>query len=85
MKKKESNFLYRAVELRDCYTGEVYTIIMLSNKHSVKDFQKEIYRAKEQVQDQIDRYGDDWTYISDAISNDFDWYELSTDDKYLEY
>lgn len=76
---------YRAVELRDCYTNEVYTIIMLNNKHSVKDFQDEINRAREERQEDINKYGDDWTYISESISKNFDWYELESDDDYLEY
>ena len=78
---------YRGVELRDCWSGEVYTTIMLNYKHSVKEFQDEINRIREEKSDEINKYGDDWTIISENIDESFDWYELDidTDDEYLEY
>lgn len=78
---------YRQVELRDCYDNKNYTYIMLNYKHSVKEFQDEINRIKEEKQDEINKYGDDWTIISQNISENFDWFELDidTDDDYLEF
>ena len=78
---------YREVELRDCWSGEVFTTIMLNYKHSVKEFQDEINRIKEEKSEEINKYGDDWTIISENIDKSFDWYELDidTDDDYLEY
>ena len=78
---------YRSVELRDCWNGEVYTRIMLNYKHSVKEFQDEINRIREEKSEEINKYGDDWSIISENISEDFDWYELDidTDDDYLEF
>lgn len=78
---------YRQVELRDCYDDKNYTYIMLNYKHSVKEFQDEINRIKEEKQDEINKYGDDWSIISENISDKFDWFELDidTDDDYLEF
>lgn len=76
---------YRAVELKDCYNGETYTIIMLNKKHSVSSFQEEINRARQERIEDINKYGDDWAYISEAINNDFDWFELEFDDEFVEY
>ena len=44
---------YRSVELRDCWNGEVYTRIMLNYKHSVKEFQDEINRIREEKSEEI--------------------------------
>lgn len=78
---------YRQVELRDCYNNEVYKYIMLNYKHSVKEFQDEINRIKLEKQEEINKYGDDWSIISENISDKFDWFELDidTDDDYLEF
>lgn len=78
---------YRQVELRDCYNNEVYIYIMLNYKHSVKEFQDEINRIKLEKQEEINKYGDDWSIISENISDKFDWFELDieTDDDYLEF
>lgn len=77
---------YRAVELRDSYDGEVYLTLMLNNKHTIEEVQKAINRAKEKRQEDINKYGDDWTYISEELEKDgIDWYELYTEDDYLEY
>lgn len=78
---------YRLVELRDCWDNTLYKYIMLNYKHSVKDFQNEINRIKKEKQEEINKYGDDWSIISANISDEFDWFELDidTDDDYLEY
>lgn len=78
---------YRQVELRDWYNNEVYTYIMLNYKHSVKEFQDEINRIREEKSEEINKYGDDWSIISENISDKFDWFELDidTDDDYLEF
>ena len=41
----------------------------------------------EEKQDEINKYGDDWSIISENISDKFDWFELDidTDDDYLEF
>lgn len=75
---------YRVIEVRDCYSENVITTICLSYKHNVKDFQEEILKAKERVIEDIRKYGDDWSYISQNISDDFDWFELDFDGDYVE-
>lgn len=78
---------YRLVELRDWCDEKVDKYIMLNYRHSVKDFQNEINRVREEKSEEINKYGDDWTIISQNINENFDWYELDidTDDEYLEY
>lgn len=76
---------YRAVEIKDCYDNtNILAVICLNYKHSVKDFQKELYRAREQVREEIEKYGDDWSYISQVIDEKFDWYEITFDNEYVE-
>ena len=78
---------YRAVELRDSWDEDIiYQIIMLNKKHSIKDMQEAINRAKETRQEDINKYGDDWTWITQELEKEgFDWYELDYEDDYLVY
>lgn len=77
---------YTIYTLRDCNENEnIYGVIMLHNSHTADDFQKEINRIKEEFEDEIHQYGDDWQIISREISDDFDWLELRTSEEYLEY
>ena len=56
-----------------------YGIIMLHNKHSVKDLQDEINRIKREKYEEIMEYGNDLEVIKENISNEFNWFELDTD------
>ena len=74
---------YRAVELRDASSGEVYRIIMLNNKHSVADFQNAMNEAYDRNREQIMEYGDDVETVLEDIDPSFDWFELNYDEDYL--
>ncbi len=77
---------YTVYELRDCNDSDVvYGAIALNNKHTVRDFQNEINRVKNEFEDEIAQYGDDWSIIQENIDNKFDWFELGLNDGYLEY
>ena len=78
---------YRIVLLKDIYSGEDLGAIYLNNKHTTDDFQNAINRAKETRADDIAKYGDDWSYISDElIKEDFDFIEVDfNSDEYVEY
>lgn len=67
---------FRAVLLKDFYTDEIGKIILLNNKHSIKDFEEEINRVKNKYINEINEYGDDLTIILSNISKDFEWYSL---------
>ena len=75
---------YYLVELRDSCDGERLGLILLNNKHSIGDFQDAIDRAKEKHEQDIEDYGDDWSFISEEL-NDFDYYEIGNGDYYVEY
>ena len=71
---------YRAVRIKDCEDCNVnYGIIILNNKHSVKDLQDEINRIKREKYEEIMEYGNDLEVIKENISNKFNWFELDTD------
>ena len=71
---------YRAVKINDCEDNNVdYGVIMLYNKHSVKDLQDEINRIKREKYEEIMEYGNDLEVIKENISNEFNWFELDTD------
>ena len=71
---------YRAVRISDCEDSNVdYGVIMLHNKHSVKDLQDEINRIKREKYEEIMEYGNDLEVIKENISNEFNWFELDTD------
>lgn len=77
---------YTIYTLRDCNNSNLlYGAIMLHNKHTIEDFQKEINRIKEKKAEEIYTYGDDWDIISSNIDERFDWIELSISDDYLVY
>lgn len=77
---ENSNYInlndYQLVFLRD-----TNMVILLNTKHTVEEFQEEVNRAKEKAQDDIKKYGDDWYFISQNISKDFDYIELHTDNE----
>lgn len=77
---ENSNYInlndYQLVFLRD-----TNMVILLNKKHTVEEFQEEVNRAKEKAQDDIKKYGDDWYFISQNISKDFDYIELYTDNE----
>ncbi len=71
---------YKVILKKDCYSDTTYGIILLNKKHTVEEFQEEINKAKEQAQNEINKYGDDWYFITKYISKDFDYIELGIDE-----
>ena len=68
---------YTLIALRDCYNVDtIYGVVYLNNKHSIQDFQNAINKAKEKRADEIYEYGDDWSFISEELT-DFDYIEVS--------
>lgn len=66
---------YRLVALRDsCDYDNVLGAVYLNNKHSLKDFQNAIYKAKKKRADEIYEFGEDWAIISEELE-DFDYIE----------
>ena len=85
LEELESN--YTLIALRDSYDNDnVLGVVYLNNKHSIQDFQNAIYKAKEKRADDIYTYGDDWTYISEELT-DFDYIEVGCYEceDYVEY
>ena len=85
LEELESN--YTLIALRDSYDNDnVLGVVYLNNKHSIQDFQNAIYKAKEKRADEIYEYGDDWTYISEELT-DFDYIEVGCYEceDYVEY
>ena len=71
---------YRAIRIKDCEDNNVdYGIIMLNNKHSVKDFQQAINKVKNRYYDEGNL---EWQ-INDILMEKelakFDWFELPSD------
>ena len=71
---------YRAIRIKDCEDNNVdYGIIMLNNKHSVKDFQQAINKVKNRY---FDEGNLEWQ-INDILMEkeleQFDWFELPSD------
>ena len=85
LEELESN--YTLIALRDSYDNDnILGVVYLNNKHSIQDFQNAIYKAKEKRADEIYEYGDDWTYISEELT-DFDYIEVGCYEceDYVEY
>ena len=71
---------YRAVKINDCGDCNVnYGIIMLNNKHSVKDFQQAISKIKNRYYNEgnLEWQVDD--ILADKELEQFDWFELPSD------
>lgn len=67
---------YTLIALRDSYDKDnILGVVYLNNKHSIQDFQNAIYKAKEKRADEIYEYGDDWSFISEELT-DFDYIEV---------
>lgn len=67
---------YTLIALRDSYDNDnILGVVYLNNKHSIQDFQNAIYKAKEKRADEIYEYGDDWSFISEELT-DFDYIEV---------
>lgn len=78
---------YTLVSLVDCWDRDnVLGAIYLNKKHSIQDFQNAIYDAKEKREEDINKYGDDWSYISEELG-DFDYFEVDSYDteNWVEY
>ena len=77
---------YRAVRINDCGDENVsYGVIMLNNKHTIKEFQQAINEVKNKYFDEgeLDWQVDD--ILADERLNEFDWFELPSDcDDYVE-
>lgn len=77
---------YRAVKICDCCDENVdYGVIMLNNKHTIKEFQEVVYKIK-------NRYTYNGNYdwqVDDILSESdldiFDWFTIPSDcDDYIE-
>lgn len=71
---------YRAVRIKDCEDNNVdYGIIMLNNKHSVKDFQQAINKVKNRYYDEGNL---EWQ-INDILMEkelaELEWFEIPSD------
>ena len=71
---------YRAVRISDCVNCNInYGIIMLNNKHTIKEFQEVIYNIKIRYFNEGDL---DWQVddiLADKELEQFDWFELPSD------
>ena len=71
---------YRAVRISDCVNCNInYGIIMLNNKHTIKEFQEVIYNIKIRYFNEGDL---DWQVddiLADKELEQFDWFEISCD------
>lgn len=71
---------YTLIVLRDSYDKDnILGAVYLNKKHSIQDFQNAIYKAKEKRADEINEYGDDWSFISEEL-DDFDYFEVDNYD-----
>ena len=62
----------------------IYSIILLNNKHTVKEFQDEIDKIVEEKYEEINLYGDDWEIVKKYINKKFDWIELNYNNEFLQ-
>lgn len=71
---------YRAVRISDCVNCNInYGIIMLNNKHTIKEFQEVIYNIKIRYFNEGDL---DWQVddiLADKELEQFDWFKLPSD------
>lgn len=78
---------YMLVSLVDSHDNDnVLGAIYLNKKHNLDDFQRAIYRAKSKRAEEINAYGDDWSFISEEL-DDFDFFEVDSYDSenWVEY
>ena len=71
---------YRAIRIKDCEDNNIdYGIIMLHNKHSVKDFQQAINKVKSRYYDEGNL---EWQ-INDILMEkelaELEWFEIPSD------
>lgn len=71
---------YRGIEIKDSGDCNVsYGIIMLHNKHSIKEFQQAIYDIKNKY---LDEGNFEWQVddiLADESLEKFDWFEIPSD------
>ena len=71
---------YRAIRIKDCENNNVdYGIIMLNNKHSVKDFQQAINKVKNRYFDEGNLEWQINDILADKELEQFDWFEIPSD------
>ena len=71
---------YRAIRIKDCVNCNInYGIIMLNNKHTIKEFQEVIYNIKIRYfnEGNLDWQVDD--ILADKELEQFDWFKLPSD------
>ena len=71
---------YVLINVCDCNDSHYYFSILLNKKHKVEEFQKRIDELRVELAENIEKYGDDWTQISEHLG-DFDYIELNGNDK----
>ena len=57
--------------------------IMLNKKHSVDDFQKAMWEARERNEEEIEEFGNDLEVVLGDLDPSFDWFELEDDGEKL--
>lgn len=71
---------YRAVKINDCGDCNVnYGIIMLNNKHTIKEFQAVINNIKNKYFNEGNLYWQVDDILADKELEQFDWFELPSD------
>ena len=76
---------YKTIALKDFQNDNIiYSIILLNNKHTVKEFQDEIDKIVEEKYEEINLYGDDWEIVKKYINKKFEWIELNYNNEFLQ-
>jgi hypothetical protein len=71
---------YRAIRIKDCEDNNVdYGIIMLNNKHSVKDFQQAINKVKNRYYDEGNLEWQINDILMEKELEELEWFEIPSD------
>ena len=71
---------YRAIRIKDCVDNNVdYGIIMLNNKHSVKDFQQAINKVKKRYYDEENLEWQINDILMEKELEELEWFEIPSD------
>ena len=77
---------YYVIEVRDSWDDEVIDYMFLNKKHSVEEFQDDIYKAKELSSENRNKYGDDWYWIEETgLLEKYDYILTPSADYWVEY
>ena len=71
---------HRAIRIKDCEDNNVdYGIIMLNNKHSVKDFQQAINKVKNRYYDEGNLEWQINDILMEKELEELEWFEIPSD------